>query len=88
MIEFFRQILKDKDGNYALRETVTMIFVAVTLISWIAQQFFGITIPEYMFYSFVGIISAGCFGYSLERRTRPSDDWQKTKSFFNENKNQ
>jgi hypothetical protein len=64
MSEFVKQILKDKDGNYALRETVTMIFVAVTLISWVAQQFLGIAIPEYMFYSFVGIISAGCFGYS------------------------
>ncbi|MBI3502296.1 MAG: hypothetical protein HY063_10930 [Bacteroidetes bacterium] len=70
MTDFVKQILKDKDGSYALRETVTLIFVAVTLISWLAQQFFGITVPEYMFYSFVSIIGAGCFGYSIERKTK------------------
>jgi choline-glycine betaine transporter len=77
--KFLFEILKDKDGNYALREMVTMIFVVVTLISWIAQQFCGIAVPEYMFYSFVSIIGAGCFGYSIEK---------KTKSFTNETKNE
>ncbi len=63
--------MKDKEGNYSLREAVTLVFVAATLISWIAQQFFRITIPEYMFYSFVSIIGAGCFGYSIEKKTKP-----------------
>ena len=79
MTDFAKQILKDKDGNYNLREVVTMIFVFVTLISWAAQQFFGIAVPEYMFYSFVSIIGAGCFGYSIEK---------KTKLFTNETKNE
>lgn len=70
MTDFVKQILKDKDGNYALRETVTMIFVFVTLISWLAQQFFAVAVPEYMFYSFVSIIGAGCFGYSIERKAK------------------
>ena len=74
MKEFVKQILKDKDGSYALRETVTMIFVFVTLISWLAQQFFGIAVPEYMFYSFVSIIGAGCFGYSIERKAKPNNN--------------
>ena len=69
--------MKDKEGNYSLREAVTLVFVAATLVSWIAQQFFAVAVPEYMFYSFVSIIGAGCFGYSIEK---------KTKSFTNEEK--
>lgn len=79
MNDFLKQLMKDKEGNYSLREAVTLVFVAATLISWIAQQFFGITIPEFMFYSFVSIIGAGCFGYSIEK---------KNKSLTNENKEQ
>lgn len=78
MTDFVKQILKDKEGCYNLRELVTMIFVVITIISWIAQQFFGITVPEYMFYSFVSIIGAGCFGYSIEKKSK----------FINENKNE
>jgi hypothetical protein len=70
MNDFLKQVLKDKEGNYSLRETVTLVFVAATLISWIAQQFFGIAIPEFMFYAFVSIIGAGCFGYSIEKKTK------------------
>ncbi|MCC7302779.1 MAG: hypothetical protein IT233_09065 [Bacteroidia bacterium] len=62
--------MKDKEGNYSLREAVTLVFVAATLISWIAQQFFHIAIPEFMFYSFVSIVGAGCFGYSLEKKSK------------------
>lgn len=64
---FFEQLLKDKDGSYNLRELVTLVFVLITIISWVAEQFFGIPIPEYMFYSFVSLVGAGCFGYSIER---------------------
>jgi len=67
---FCEQILKDKDGSYNLREMVTLIFVVITIISWIAEQFFGIAVPEYMFYSFVSLVGAGCFGYSIERKTK------------------
>ena len=74
MTDFVKQILKDKDGSYALREVVTMIFVIATLVSWLAQQFFGITVPEYMFYSFVSIIGAGCFGYSIERKAKTNNE--------------
>ena len=77
MSEFVKQILRDKDGSYNLREMVTMIFVIVTLISWIAQQFFAVAVPEYMFYSFVSIIGAGCFGYSIEKKTKPFTNEEK-----------
>lgn len=72
MNDFLKQLLKDKEGNYSLREAVTLVFVAATIISWLAQQFFKITIPEYMFYSFVSIIGAGCFGYSIEKKANQS----------------
>lgn len=64
---FLFQLLKDKQGNYNLRELVTLVFVLITIISWVAEQFFSIPIPQYMFYSFVSLIGAGCFGYSIER---------------------
>lgn len=65
---FFQQILQDKNGSYNLREIVTLLFVLITVISWIADQFYGIKVPEYMFYSFVSLVGAGCFGYSIERK--------------------
>jgi hypothetical protein len=68
MREFFRNILKDKSGTFSLRETVVAIFVVVTLIAWMAEQFFFLSCPEFMFYGFVSLIAAGCFGYSLERK--------------------
>ena len=64
------QILKDKDGNFSLREIITLIYVLMSIISWVAQQFFGAEVPEYMFYAFVSMIGAGTFGYSLEKRSK------------------
>lgn len=68
MIDFFRSLLKDKAGSYSLREFVTLVFVLIIIVSWVAQQFFGNEVPEYMFYAFVSIVFAGCFGYSIERK--------------------
>lgn len=63
------ELIKDKNGNRSLREVATAIFILVLLVSWIAQQFFGMIMPEYMFYSFVSLVGAGCFGYSIEKKT-------------------
>ena len=71
MTNFFLQLLKDKNDNYSLREVVILLFVLAILVSWIAEQFFGVSAPEYMFYSFVSLVAAGCFGYSFESRTKP-----------------
>jgi choline-glycine betaine transporter len=68
--EIIHQLLKDKDNNFSLREVITLIYVLLTIISWIGQQFFGSTIPEYMFYAFISMIGAGTFGYSLERGSK------------------
>lgn len=67
-ISALTELIKDKNGNRSLREVATAIFILVLLVSWIAQQFFGMQIPEYMFYSFVSLVGAGCFGYSIEKK--------------------
>lgn len=67
---FFSQLFKDKDGNFSLRELVIALFIIVIIISWVAQQFFQLDVPEFMFYSFVSLVGAGCFGYSIERKTK------------------
>lgn len=68
MKKVIRQAFSDKNGNISLRETVTGLFVLITLISWVGKQFFGFDVPEYMFFSFISLIGAGGFGYSIERK--------------------
>lgn len=63
------EFLKDKNGNHSLRELVILVCLLCIIISWIAQQFFQKQIPEYIFYGFVSLIGAGCFGYSIERKS-------------------
>jgi hypothetical protein len=69
MKEFFHQIMKDKNECFSLRELGIGIFILVLVISWIARQFFGLEVPEFMFYSFSSLIAAGLFGYSFEKKT-------------------
>ena len=69
--EILHQILKDKDGNFSLREAIALIYTVMSIIAWIAQQFFGQIVPEYMFYSFISMIGAAAFGYSLEKKSNP-----------------
>ncbi|MGC4036087.1 MAG: hypothetical protein QM764_09000 [Chitinophagaceae bacterium] len=70
MKNFIHQLFKDKDGSFSMRELVIAIFLVVLVISWIAQQFFGKEMPEFMFYSFASLVGAGCFSYSIERKTK------------------
>jgi hypothetical protein len=69
MKQFIRQILRDKDDNYSLREFVIIILLLALLAGWIGQQFFGKHIPDAMFYTFASLVAAGCFGYSIEKRS-------------------
>ena len=69
MKQFFQQLFKDKNGQFSLREMAIALFIVVIIISWIAQQFFRLAIPDFMFYSFVSLVGAGCFGYSIEKKT-------------------
>jgi hypothetical protein len=73
-----KQLFKDKNDCYSLREIATALLIAAMLISWIAQQFFNKNIPEFMFYSFATLIGAGCFGYSIERKTFTDNNNQTT----------
>ncbi len=65
--EHLLKFLQDKNGNPSMREIVILISLICILISWIGQQFFQKAIPEFMFYAFVSMIGAGCFGYSIEK---------------------
>lgn len=69
MKTFFQQLLKDKNNAYSLREIVIALFILIVIVSWIGRQFFRFDIPEFMFYSFVSLIGAGVFGYSIEKKT-------------------
>lgn len=72
--QIIHQLLQDKDGNFSLREVLSLTYVLLTIIAWIAQQFFGRNIPEFMFYSFISMIGAAAFGYSLERQSETKRD--------------
>jgi choline-glycine betaine transporter len=69
MKTFFQQLLKDKNGSFSIRELAIALFILIIIISWTGKQFFGYDVPEFMFYSFVSLVGAGCFGYSLEKKT-------------------
>lgn len=68
MRDFLKHILKDKAGNYSLRELIIAISMLLVIISWLCQLIFQVATPEYMFYSVVSLIAAGCFGYSIEKK--------------------
>jgi hypothetical protein len=70
---FISQLFQDKNGSYSLREVVVLLFLSIIIVSWIARQFFQLEIPEFMFFAFVSIVTAGVFGYSLERRAPVSE---------------
>lgn len=74
MKQFLQEIFRDKNGDFSLRESVNALLVMVMIISWIAQQFYNKTIPEFMFYSFTSLVAAGYFGYSLERKNFSQKD--------------
>jgi hypothetical protein len=73
MRDFLKHILKDKTGNYSLRELIIAISMILVIISWLCQLIFQVATPEYMFYSVVSLIAAGCFGYSIEKKPGSGD---------------
>jgi hypothetical protein len=74
MKTFLKQILRDKNGDFSLREAIIAILLLIIIISWIGQQFFGKAVPEFMFYSFTSLVAAGCFGYSMEKKSCTQND--------------
>lgn len=71
--QIIHQLLQDKDGNFSLREVIALVYMLMSIIAWIAQQFLGRDIPEFMFYSFISMIGASAFGYSLERQSETKE---------------
>jgi hypothetical protein len=69
MKNIIHQLFKDKNDSFSLREVAIAVFVLALIISWIAKQFFGLDVPEFMFYSFSSLIAAGLFGYSFEKKS-------------------
>lgn len=67
IINYLKELLKDKTKNYSLREFVIAICMVLITSSWFAQLVFNVSTPEYMIYSIVSLIAAGCFGYSIEK---------------------
>lgn len=67
ILNFFKELLKDKTNSYSMRECIIAICMILIIISWFAQLLFNVAIPEYMFYSIVSLVAAGCFGYSIEK---------------------
>ena len=65
-----KDIIKDKDGEYSLREIATILFVLILIASWAVDTFTRFQVQEYMFYAFSSLVGAGVFGYSLERKTK------------------
>ena len=68
MKQFIQQVFKDKTGSYSMREVVIAVLLIALLVSWIAKQFFGHDVPEFMFFSLSSLIAAGCFGYTFEKK--------------------
>jgi len=81
MNEFLKDLLRDKTGRYSIREVAIALSLVLITFSWIAQIAFGITTPEYMFYSIVSLVAAGCFGYSIERNQQKKKTYE-TKTDF------
>lgn len=75
---FIQQLLKDKNGNYSLRELVIAILLLALVTSWIGQQFCGKEIPESMFFTFASLIATGTFGYSFEKKAIDNNISNKT----------
>ena len=74
MKNFINQLLQDKNGSFSLREVTIAILLLIITVSWVAHQFFGKTMPEFMFYSFISLVAAGCFGYSIEKKSFTSSN--------------
>ena len=62
------ETFKDKLGNFAGREVTGFIAMCALIISWLGEQFYGFKMPEFMFYTFGGIVSSAILGYSFEKK--------------------
>lgn len=74
IIKFIKATFKDKQQNPSGRELTVFTFVIVVIISWIAQQFLGKPIEQWMFLTFIGVITAGIGLYTFEPTTKKDNE--------------
>lgn len=67
IIEFIKGTFRDKLNKPSGRELTIFVFVLMVIISWIGEQFFGKHIPQWMFISFISLITAGIGLYTFEK---------------------
>lgn len=65
-IDFIKATFQDKQQNPSGRELTVFVFVLIVITSWIGQQFFHKPIEQWMFLTFIGVITAGIGLYTIE----------------------
>jgi len=73
IIEFIKGTFRDKLNKPSGRELTIFVFVIMVIISWIGEQFFGKHIPQWMFISFISLITAGIGLYTFEKPNIEND---------------
>ena len=73
IVEFIKQTFLDKHQNPSGRELTIFLFVLMVVTSWIAEQFFGKHIPEFMFITLVSLVAAGIGLYTFEKPNTQND---------------
>ena len=86
IFEFIKGTFKDKKQNPCGREVTVFLFVLMVIIAWIAEQFYGKHIPEFMFLGFIGVITAGIGLYTIEKPLQ--DNYSNTTNNNDENNNE
>ena len=74
IIKFFKGTFKDKLQNPSGREVTVFLFVLIVIASWIAEQFYGKHIPQFMFWGFISLIAAGLGFYTFENPMSNNDN--------------
>jgi hypothetical protein len=74
IIQFIKGTFKDKLQNPSGREVTVFILVIIVITSWIAEQFFGKHIPQFMFFGFISLIAAGLGLYTFESPISPNEN--------------
>ena len=74
IFEFLKGTFKDKLQNPSGREVTVFILMLIVITSWIAEQFFGKHIPQFMFFGFISLIAAGLGLYTFESPLTPKEN--------------
>jgi hypothetical protein len=64
---FWIKTFLNKSKKPSGRELTIFVFVLMSITSWIAEQFLSKPIPEWMFLSFISLITAGLGLYTIEK---------------------